>query len=81
MFGLFMVFLVGGISLYLWVGVWDDRKRGVPRLAYMTLSPANRELKWPHIPAMRSVKSLWWKRALVAAILMAMIIQVLRLSR
>lgn len=53
MFVPLLLFLAGGLSLYLWIGVSDARKRGAARLAYMTLDP-NMEFRPPQEPKLLS---------------------------
>ena len=75
MFVPFLLFLAGGLSLYLWIGVSDARKRGAARLAYMTLDP-NMEFRPPHEPKLSSPPGLWWRRAVVAAIFLMLLVMV-----
>jgi hypothetical protein len=75
MFVPFLSFLAGGLSLYLWIGVSDARKRGAARLAYMTLYPSM-NFRPPQEPELSSPPGLWWKRAAAAAIFLMLLLMV-----
>ncbi len=73
MFVPFLLFIAGGMSLYLWIGASDARKRGSARLAYMTLYP-NMDFRLLQEPKLSSPPGLWWRRAVVAAIFLMLLV-------